>query len=152
MKTESAYVLVIEPANAAKMREWISTRNGIAVWVCADLGSPGLGSETLTPATQLDGSPSVSPHWSNGNVPARIVTEASSVGVQSWREVARVKIRRGPPCYGGVNRADRAKLDAAMAKAGEGASWAPDYSTRNYGAGSAWFDAVISLPSEIIPL
>lgn len=142
--------LIIEPANTDKIREWIVSRKGVAVWTNQDLGSSQLGEETLTPATHKDGSPATSPHWANGNTPARIVTNVADVGVKSWREVSRCKIRRGPPCYGCVNRHDRAKLDKALALAGEGASWTPDYSACNYG--SAWFDAVISLPSKITPL
>ena len=144
--------LIIEPTNAEKIAGWIATRGGVAVWTNRDLGSSSIGAETLTPATHQDGSPATTPHWSNGNSPDRIVTDIADVGVRSWREVSRCKIRRGPPYLGGVNRADRDKLDRALAKAGEGASWSPDYSTRNYDTGSAWFDAVISVPSEILPL
>ena len=149
-QTQTEYTLVIEPENADKVKDWIANRCGVAVWKCCDLSSPRIGQETLTPAMQENGLWTTSPHWSNGHKPDRIVTDASLVGVRSWTEVGRCKIRRGPPYLGGVNRADRDKLDKALAKAGEGASWAPDYKEMQYG--SAWFEAVISVPSEIVPL
>lgn len=142
--------IVFSPENEAKAVEWLKSRGGIAVWTNRDLGSPSLGSETLTPALQTDGSPTVSPNWRNGNTPDRIVTDPACVIVQTYREVARVKIRRGPPCYGCVNRADRAKLDRALEAAGTGASWVADYSAMEYG--SAWFQAVISVPDVTRPL
>lgn len=142
--------LVIEPSAVKQIREWIENRGGVAVWKCVDLGSPRIGSETLTPATHKDGTPATSPHWSNGDSPDRIVTDLSQVGVRSWREVSRIKVRNGPPCFGNIHRADRAKLDAAMAKAGDGATWQADYSSQSYG--SPWFTAVISVPSETIPI
>ncbi len=86
----------------------------------------------------------VSPHWRNGNAPDRVVTDPACVTVQTFREVARVKIRRGPPYLGCVNRADRPKLDRALESAGVGAGWTADYSRMNYG--SAWFEAVITVP------
>lgn len=141
--------LIIEPENAEKIKSWIETRQGVAVWKCCDLSSSRIGQETLTPATHENGEPATSPHWSNGNAPDRIITELSDVGVRSWKEVSRVKIRRGPPCYGHVHRADRDKLDTAIAKAGDGASWKPDYE-RAYG--SPWFTAIIEIPSDVTPL
>lgn len=142
--------LIIEPQNAEGIRGWITTRGGVAVWTNKDLGSSRLGHETLTPATTPEGTPATAPHWQNGQTPDRIVTDIADVGVRSWREVSRCKIRRGPPFLGHVNRHDRPKLDKAMEKAGEGASWSPDYSKME--CGSAWFDAVISVPSDIVPL
>lgn len=144
--------LIIEPSNAELITGWIANRGGVAVWTNRDLGSSSLGAETLTPATDAQGQACSSPHWRNGNTPDRIVTDIADIGVRSWKEVSRCKIRRGPPYLGGVNRADRDKLDRALAKAGEGATWTPDYSTRNYDTGSAWFDAVIAIPSDVIPL
>jgi hypothetical protein len=142
--------LIIEPENETKIAEWLASRGGVAVWVNCDLSSSRIGNETLTPATHADGTPATSPHWSNGNSPARIVTDPADVGVREWTIVSRVKVRRGPPCYGFFNRQDKPRLDAALAKAGDGASWTPDYSNMKYG--SAWFDAVISVPGEIRPL
>ena len=144
------FKLVIEPSAVNQVREWIESRGGVAIWKCVDLGNSRIGSETLTPATHKDGAPATSPHWSNGNSPNRIITELSQVGVRSWREVSRVKVRTGPPCFGNVHRADRTKLDAAMDKAGNGASWQADYSKRSFG--SPWFEAVISVPSETVPI
>lgn len=142
-------IILESPEHAPKLAEWLATRGGIAVWRCCDLGSHRIGQETFTPATHPDGSPATSPHWSNGNSPDRIVTDPALVFVRSWSEVARVKIRQGPPMCGGVHRADRAKLDKALADAGEGAGWVPDYE-RAYG--SPWFTAIIQIPSAPVPL
>ena len=136
-------------ASIAKAIDWLANRGGVAVWTNKDLGSSSVGAETYTPA-MTDGKPTPAPHWQFGSAPAFVVTEAENICVQSWKEVARVKIRRGPPCYGGVNRADRPKLDVAMAKAGTEATWTPDYSGMDYG--SAWFVAVISVPDVTKPL
>ena len=136
-------------ASVAKAIDWIKNRNGIAVFTNKDLGSSSIGAETYCPAF-TDGKPTASPHWRNGSQPDFVVTDPASVCVQSWREVARVKIRRGPPCYSGVNQADKPKLDAAMAKAGEGATWTEDFSDMKYG--SAWFTAIISVPDVTKPL
>lgn len=143
-------IILESPEHAPKLKQWLETRGGIAVWVCQDLGSPRIGQETFTPAMHPDGSPATSPHWSNGNSPDRIVTDPVLVFVRSWTEVGRVKIRRGPPYLGGVHRRDRDRLDNALAKAGDGAAWIPDYSTRQYG--SPWFTAIIQIPSAPIPL
>jgi len=137
------------PENAQKFLLWLSERGGIAVWQNCDLGSPHTGCETYTPAN-TDGKPTVSPHWSNGNTPTHIITDAAQVIVQNFAEAARVKVRHGSSCYGGVHRLDRAKLEAAMAKAGEGAGWTPDYD--NSKPGSPWFEAVVSIPVGQHPL
>lgn len=139
--------IVFSPENEAKAIEWLKTRGGIAVWSNKDLGSPNLGQTAHTPATHADGSPATSPHWTYGNgAPDRIVTNPAEVIVQTYREVAHVKIRRGPPYLGCVHRADRARLDRALESAGPDAAWTADYSTCKYG--SPWFDAVITVPDQ----
>ena len=143
--------IVFSPENEAKAIEWLKTRGGIAVWSNKDLGSANLGSQSFTPALTADGKPMNSPHWQCGNSgPDRIVTNPAEVIVQTYREVSRVKIRRGPPYLGCVNRADRARLDKALAAAGPDSAWSADYSGMQYG--SAWFDAVIAVPDVTRPL
>lgn len=149
MKTIDQKQITFAPENAAKASDWLANRGGIAVWQNKDLGSASIGSETYTPAI-TDGKETPAPHWRNGNSPVCIVTDPAAVFVESRKEVARVKIRRGPPYLGGVNRADRGKLDAALEAAGPGAGWTPDYSAMQYG--SAWFVAVITIPDGRRPL
>lgn len=138
------------PENEAKLADWLKNRGGIAVWRNKDLGSPSLGGQQFTPALHADGTAATSPHWSCGNAPDFIVTDATAVAIQEWREVSRVKIRNGPPYLGCVHRRDRDRLDAALAKAGDGASYRRDYSAMKYG--SPWFDAVIEVPASVRPL
>lgn len=145
-----AKIYTVTQEHAEKIADWLKTRNGVRVWVNRDLGSPRVGLETFTPATDENGNPYPSPHWSNGNEPTETVTDAARFVVQDWREVKRMRIRRGPPCYGFVHRADRAKLDRAMTEAGDGATYVFDYSRTNYG--SPWFDAVVSVPTGSHPL
>lgn len=137
--------IVISPEHEAKLAVWLKTRGGIAVWSNKDLGSSALGSQTFAPADVT-----TAPHWSCGNSPDFIVVDAAKISVQTDKEVARVKVRRGPPYLGGINRADRAKLDKALAVAGEGAWWRSDYSEMQYG--SAWFVAVVCVPDTVRPM
>lgn len=134
----------VESSTADKLRSWLDTRGGVAVWQNCDLGSPSIGCPAYTPAD------SASPHWQYGNKPIEVVTDRARFQVRTLREVARVKVRRGPPCYGGINRADRAKLDRALDSAGDGAVYCEDYSRMAYG--SAWFEAVVSVPASVTPL
>lgn len=148
MKTNS---IKVSPDNASKMRDWLANRSGIAVWSNKDLGSPYVGAQTFTPVKSAEGLVIGPPHWNCGTSgPDFVITDIAQVSVETVKEVARVKVRQGPPYLGGINRADRAKLDKALAAAGEGAFWTPDYSTRDYG--SAWFQAAISVPASIVPL
>lgn len=142
-----AQAIVFSPENESKAIAWLRTRGGIAVWSNKDLGSPDLGSQSFTPALTEDGKPYPSPNWRCGTSgPDRIVTDVTQVIVQTYREVARVKIRRGLPYLGCVHRADRDRLDKALAAAGPAAGWNADYSRMAYG--SPWFEAVISVPAE----
>ena len=136
--------------HAPKLLEWLAKREGIAVWKNRDLGSSSLGHEQFTPALQEDGTPVPSPHWSCGHTPDRIVTDRACVTIREWQDVAICKVRSGPPYLGGIHRLDRDKLDTALEKAGEGASWRPDWDSHQYG--SAWFTAIISIPGESRPL
>lgn len=90
----------IEPQNADKIRDWLKTRNGVAVWTVKDLSSPKLGNETFTPATNPQGEPSFPPHWSFGNKPDKIITDSTEFMVRTYKEVSRVKVRRGPAYAG----------------------------------------------------
>ena len=117
-----------------KIATWLTAGRNVAVWTVKDLGSPQIGGERFTPGD----CPSL--HWNCGQTPDEVISDPTRFNVETATEVARVKIRRGPPCYGGVHRLDRAKLDKALALAGEHAFWLPDYA-RAYG--SAYFTARI---------
>lgn len=146
--TTAMHQITFSPENESKAREWLASRGGIAVWVNADLSSSDVGSQTYTPALTLEGAPMGSPHWRFTGKPAFVVTDPALVSIETRKEVARIKIRKGAPCYGGVNRLDRPKLDHAMQA--EGANWIADYSGMKHG--SAWFVAVVSVPDSVRPL
>ena len=137
--------VTINPEIESKLAAWLQTRGGVAVWSNKDIGSSALGSQYFTPADVA-----IAPHWNCGSKPDFIVNDAAQFSVQTDKDVARVKVRRGPPYLGCIARADRAKLDRALAAAGDGAWWRPDYS--NLGGGSAWFEAVISVPDTVRPM
>ena len=142
----------IDSENAEKCRAWMDTGRGITVWQNQDLSSREIGTLVYTPAKTVEGECiTTPPGWQyTFKDSTESGLERSAFIVRTWKEVARVKVRNGPPCFGHIHRADRKRLDAALEKAGEGAAWTPDYSTRQYG--SAWFTAVISIPSENSPL
>ena len=134
---------LISPDAETKISAWLSAGRGVAVWTVKDLGSSSLGGERFTPGD------APSPHWNCGQTADEIITDAARFAVETVVEVAQVKIRRGPPYNGGVNRADRPRLDKALETAGLGAYWLPDYE-RAYG--SAWFTARIMRPVSTRPI
>jgi hypothetical protein len=136
--------IVISPEAEEKIRAWLKAERGVAIWRNKDLGSAALGSETFTPGDAK------SPNWRCGNTPDEIIHDPARFVVETAKEVARVKIRNGPPMCGGVNRQDRPRLDAALEKAGNGAYYVRDYSRMQ--CGSAWFEAVIMCPDSQRPL
>lgn len=142
--------ITVATGNENKLREWLLTRGGIAVWVNKDLGSANIGCESYTPANDEEGIPMGSPHWSCGNVPEFVIQDPANVMIEERREVARVKVRNGPPYLGGINRADKGRLDAALDKHGETARYSRDYSNMAYG--SAWFEAVITVADSVRPI
>jgi hypothetical protein len=135
----------IESEQYAKLKSWIERGDAIAVWQNCDLGSRSIGTLAYTPARK--GETPQSPHWQYGNQPIAIETTLDPFECIQWREVERVKIRRGPPCYGGVHRRDRDRLHAAMDRAGDGATWIECYANSAYG--SPWFEAVIQTPASL---
>ncbi len=117
--------LEIEAARALHAARWLRLLGGVAVWGCLDLATPRR--TFYTPATLTDGTPSPRPHWSATETPERIVKDASEIDVVGRHEVARfrVAIRRGS--YGmrwKLTDASSRKLEAALAKAGDGATHA----------------------------
>lgn len=69
----SKFLIECRPDHAAKLRDWIANRGGVALWRSIDLSDPG--ATVLTPAN------SAKPHWKFANEPEVIVTKESDVGV-----------------------------------------------------------------------
>ena len=98
-----------------------------------------------SPALSLGGQPTPKPHWKVASEPSRIITDASEIDVVTWKEVKRfhVGVRRGDglsfKLTGGATR----KVRAAVAKAGDGATYHFDYDAQ---------EAVIVVPDKVVPL
>ena len=130
--------------HAPKFLEWIAKRGGVAVWPSVDLSDPGVSMSS--PALTPEGKPTPKPHWKLAAEPSRVITSASEIDVVTWKEVKRfhVGVRRGSQGMS-IELTDGAtrKLRAAVAKAGEGATYRFDYEEQA---------AVILVPSEVVPL
>ena len=130
--------------HAPKFLEWIAKRGGVAVWPSVDLSDPGVSMSS--PALTPEGKPTPKPHWKLASEPSRVITSASEIDVVTWKEVKRfhVGVRRGSQGMS-IELTDGAtrKLRAAVAKAGEGATYRFDYEEQA---------AVILVPSEVVPL
>ena len=114
----------VEPRLAAKVAAWIAHCGGLAIWESHDLGQ--IGKRWFTPARLTDGSIPQRPHWSCGDKPERVITDAAEVEVVERHEVRRIRIA-AKPGYGlgwQLTDASTRRLDAALAEAGDDASYA----------------------------
>lgn len=130
------------PENAASMRMWIEKRGGIAIWPSVNLSNPG--ASWSTPANTLEGTPTPKPTWQAADKPERVITDPNEVVVVTRKEVKRfhVAVRQAGltlKCTDGATR----KIRAAVAKAGEGASYEFDQGSQ---------EAIITVPGETVSL
>lgn len=135
---------IVNPENAKKFYEWITTRGGLAIWDSIDLSDPNFS--ITTPVLDKDGNPTVKPHWKLGEKPARIITNAEEVVVRKYVEVKRfhVGIRVGSQGMTlKVTDGGSRRIRTAVSKAGEGAYHVFDYETQ---------EAVIMKPVSTVPL
>jgi hypothetical protein len=115
--------LEVDPRHAVRAARWIELCGGLVVWESADMGQ--LGRRWFTPALLTDGSPAQRPHWSCGERPALVITEAAGVEVVERREVRRIRIAARPG-YGlgwQLTDASSKRLDALLAEAGADATY-----------------------------
>lgn len=134
----------VSPENAAKFKEWILSRGGVAVWRSADLSDPGLSMSS--PALNRDGTPTAKPHWKLENTPHRVITDPADIDVVTDREVKRFHIGVRPGSQGlslKVTGGGTRKIRAAVEKAGRGARYEFDYDTQ---------EAVILVPDKVVSL
>ena len=132
------------PENAAKMRQWIQERGGVAIWRSVNLANPG--ASWSTPAKALDGSPTTKPTWEAESQPACIITDPAQIEVVTRREVRRfrVGVRMGSQGMSlKLTDASSRRVREACAKAGKDASYAFDHETQ---------EAVITVPDKCVPL
>jgi hypothetical protein len=130
--------------NAPKMREWIKSRGGVAIWTSVNLSN--LGASWSAPALTLDGTPALRPTWEADGKPSRIITEEADIDVVTRKEVKRFRVglRRGSQGFSvKVTDGGSRKIRAAVEKAGEGATYRFDYDSQ---------EAVIEVPGEVLPL
>ena len=85
----------VSPSNAKKFKEWLDTRGGILIWQSINLSNPG--ASWSTPALNEDGSPYTKPSWQSSNTPARHITDAEDIVVETTRVVdsLHVAVERG---------------------------------------------------------
>lgn len=134
--------MIVEKEYALRIREWIDTRGGVAIWKALDPANPR---EIFTPAL-TGGKPTERPHWSVGSVPEKTITSYEEVQVQASREVRRfrVAIRMGSNGMKlKLTDASSEKVRKAVSKAGEGAYHSFDYETQ---------EAIIYKRKKIVPL
>ncbi|HEY5049340.1 MAG TPA: hypothetical protein VII50_00450 [Acidothermaceae bacterium] len=129
--------------NAPKFLEWIAKRGGVAIWPSVDLSDPS--ASMSSPALTTEGEPTPKPHWKLALEPSRVITDASLIDVMTWKEVKRfhVGVRRGDGLSFTLTDGATRKLRAAVAKAGENATYRFDYETQ---------EAVIVVPDKVVPL
>ncbi len=130
------------PENAANMRTWIEKRGGIAIWPSVNLSNPG--ASWSTPANTLEGTPTPKPTWQAADKPERVITDPNEVVVVTRKEVKRfhVALRRSGLAFKCTEASSR-RIKAAVAKAGEGASYEFDQGSQ---------EAIITVPGETVSL
>ena len=130
------------PENAAKMREWIRSRGGVALWRSCNLSNPG--ASWSTPALTTEGAPYPKPTWEAEGAPHRVITDASEIEVITRKEVKRfrVAVRAGGFLFKCTDASTR-KIRAACDKFGPDSSYAFDYETQ---------ECVITMPGERVSL
>lgn len=130
--------------NAPTIRAWFATRGGIVVWRSINLSNPG--ASWTGPLLTAEGQPSTKPTWQAADKPERTILDPAEVVVVTPKEVKRFRIgiRRGGngltlKLTDGATR----RVNAAVAKAGEGAWYEFDFMTQ---------EAIIFIPGDIGPL
>jgi len=120
-------MLTINTDRASTIYSWITTRGGLAVWKSISLSDPG--KQLLTPAL-TDAAPTPRPHWSVAETPEIYGPDRlPEIIVSVDEEVKRFHIAlRNTGLYIKLTDASSRKVRAEVARAGEGAYHAFDYS------------------------
>ena len=115
MTTTRTYLVECHAENAARFRDWIANRGGIAVWPSIDLSNPG--GSCSTPALTATGKPTTRPGWSYASKPSHVVTDLADVGVytEALFKAVRVSLRRsGNGLSLKLTDASQRKVDALL--------------------------------------
>ena len=132
------------PENAAKMREWIATRGGVAIWRSINLSNAGASwsSPALT-----EGVPTKKPNWQSENVPSRVITDASEIEVVTRKEVKRFRVAiRASGAFGATFKLTdtaSARVRRECDKLGSDSAYEFDYETQ---------ECILTMPGERVSL
>lgn len=138
-----SYEITTSVDNAPKLKSWLESRGGIAVWKGQNLSNIR---ELLTPANEENGTPYTKPSWDMPNEPSKIVTDPDAVCVTVGKEVKRFRVAIRQSNNGltmKLTDASSRKVRTAVDKAGDGAYYKFDYEMQ---------EAVIFKPEKTIPL
>ncbi len=115
MSDTRTYAVECHADNAARFRDWIANRGGIAVWPSINLSTPG--ASCSTPALTTAGEPTTRPGWSYASKPSRVVTDPADVGVytEALFKAVRVSLRRAGGMSLKLTDASQRKVDALLA-------------------------------------
>lgn len=120
----------VTPDNAARFKDWIANRGGLALWFSANLSNPG--ATWTTPALTEDGQPYPRPSWQVEPKPYRIITDPADVEVCIDEEVKRfhVDVVNGDSFNFVLTDKSSKRVKDAVAKVGDGAYYRFDYDTQ----------------------
>lgn len=140
---------ICSPENAKQFANWIENRGGLFIWNSADLSNPGM--LWTTPARQENGEPTAKQNWRMEGQPARHITSADDVVVQTAKELKRFHVgtKRGGGLSYVLTDAATARVKRELTKARE-----------TSGGKDVWYEfdysdeknCVIMVADETIPL
>lgn len=83
-------MIKIYPEIFPKLKSWIESRGGIAVWKSINLSNPG--KEIFTPALTEDNKPYPKPSWEVSNQPYEIIKSLEDIIIIIPKEIKRFKV------------------------------------------------------------
>lgn len=114
--TTRTFLVECHADNAARFRDWLANRGGIAVWPSINLSTPGASAST--PALTTTGEPTTRPGWSYASKPSHIITNPADVGVytEALFKAVKVGLRRSSNGMSlKLTDASQRKVDALLA-------------------------------------
>lgn len=120
--------ITVNEENARKMKSWIDTRKGVAVWPSIDLSDPSF--QMLSPVVDPLGNAYKKPSWKCSNTPT-IITDPKDILVSVDKEHKRfhVAVRNGSNGFSlKVTDGGTRRIRSEVEKAGNGAYYVFDYS------------------------
>lgn len=137
--------LQVSEKNAHQIKEWLATRGGVFVWESVNLSNPG--ATCTTPATTVDGKPTLSPYYEYASTPKKHITSIDQCEVCIDKEVKRFKVGVRQ-CKNGlslkVTDAGSCRIRKEVEQAGIGAYYVFDYGAEK--------NCIIFAPEKVVPL